>query len=160
MTHTQYGILEEELANLAQSMRLASTSQDTHLSSPINMNTPQPTFKELTPQLINGDRTTSGGHVASSQTMINIDEQLHLPGINQHNCFGLLCIATVTALSPLKTKFVLYVFPLFLVISCFYVLLSTEIYHIIHFYQFHFKSDINHPFNHSFIYVLLFISST
>eukprot|EP01084_Bolivina_argentea_P080226 145364_1 len=102
MTHTQYGILEEELANLAQSMRLASTNHDTPLSSPINMNTPQPTIKELTPQLINGDRTTSGGHVASSQTMINIDEQLHLPGINEHNCFGLLCIATVTALSPLS----------------------------------------------------------
>eukprot|EP01084_Bolivina_argentea_P080228 145366_1 len=87
MTHTQYGILEEELANLAQSMRLASTNHDTPLSSPINMNTPQPTFKELTPQLINGDRTTSGGHVASSQTI---------------NYFGLLCIATVTALSPLS----------------------------------------------------------
>eukprot|EP01084_Bolivina_argentea_P080230 145368_1 len=63
MTHTQHGILDEEVANLAQSM-----------GSPIDVNTPQPTIKDLTPQPINGDRTTSGGHVTSSQTMINIDK--------------------------------------------------------------------------------------
>ena len=112
-THTQRGGLEAEMANLKLGVHTDSAG-----------NTPTPNNDNI--------NTNLNTEISPSQTMMNIDRGQNAVNVAINSRPKRMCTFMPQKchcsdrLTMQKTKFILYVFPFFLVIACFYVLISQQ----------------------------------